>query len=272
MALFKDAVEITDNSNNKQVKCIKDSNGNIIWGSQSSFPYRKLEYINFSGTEYIDTLEKPQVGFYYLDAVVPNTNQSWSFIWGAGHTVSGTFYRLFWQTEGNIAKSRLKADNQNSKVATSNNLRQFRVRIYSTNNSSGTFWRAIQDMNGVDVTGLPDSHSSTGTELWGLYTNNSSYGVNLNNFNTTLAIGAYHNNGSWSSAGAWLIGKVYRYYVRVGAGDTALRHAMFPVQRKSDNVCGLYDVITNTFYPMQGTNITNSAAGPTLNEYWDLTA
>lgn len=27
------------------VKKIEDSNGNIIWGSQSAFPYRRLEYI-----------------------------------------------------------------------------------------------------------------------------------------------------------------------------------------------------------------------------------
>jgi hypothetical protein len=27
------------------VKKIEDSNGNIIWGSQDAFPYRRLEYI-----------------------------------------------------------------------------------------------------------------------------------------------------------------------------------------------------------------------------------
>lgn len=38
------------------VKKIEDSNGNIIWGSQSAFPYRRLEYIHFNGTDnYIDT-------------------------------------------------------------------------------------------------------------------------------------------------------------------------------------------------------------------------
>lgn len=36
------------------VKKIQDSNGNIIWGSQSAFPYRRLEYIKFSGAEYIE--------------------------------------------------------------------------------------------------------------------------------------------------------------------------------------------------------------------------
>ena len=37
------------------VKKIEDANGNIIWGSQSAFPYRRLEYIHFNGAEYINT-------------------------------------------------------------------------------------------------------------------------------------------------------------------------------------------------------------------------
>lgn len=253
------------------VKMIQNVSGKIIWGSQDAFPYRRLEYLSFSGTEYIDLLETPKVGFYFLDAVVPNTSQSWSFIWGAGHTTNGTFYRLFWQTNGAQFQSRIKADTQNSDVPTSNNLREFRCRVYSTNNTAGTFWRAIQDMTGEDVTKSP-ADSNPGTQLWGLYTNNTSYAVNFNNFNTTLAIGAYHNNGGWSSAGSWLIGKVYRYYTRSAGDGSSLTHLMFPVQRKSDNVCGLYDTVTSTFYPMQGTNITTTACGPVIDEYWDLTA
>ena len=35
------------------VKKIEDSNGNVIWGSQSAFPYRRLKYIHFNGAEYI---------------------------------------------------------------------------------------------------------------------------------------------------------------------------------------------------------------------------
>ena len=37
------------------VKKITDSNGNIIWGSYDAFPYRRLEYLKFSGSEYIMT-------------------------------------------------------------------------------------------------------------------------------------------------------------------------------------------------------------------------
>lgn len=36
------------------VRKIEDENGNMIWGSQSAFPYRRLEYIKFSGNEYVE--------------------------------------------------------------------------------------------------------------------------------------------------------------------------------------------------------------------------
>ena len=43
------------NGTDKAVKMIEDSNGNIIWGSASAFPYRRLEYIHFNGAEYVQT-------------------------------------------------------------------------------------------------------------------------------------------------------------------------------------------------------------------------
>lgn len=38
-------ITVPVNGTNKAVKQIQDSNGNIIWGSQSAFPYRRLEYL-----------------------------------------------------------------------------------------------------------------------------------------------------------------------------------------------------------------------------------
>lgn len=68
MAL-NDVKEITVpiNGTDKAVRKIEDSNGNIIWGSQSAFPYRRLEYIHFSGAEALRT------------NFVPNYNRSIKF-------------------------------------------------------------------------------------------------------------------------------------------------------------------------------------------------
>ena len=35
---------------------ITDSTGNILWDKEIAFPYRRLEYIKFSGAEYVNTL------------------------------------------------------------------------------------------------------------------------------------------------------------------------------------------------------------------------
>lgn len=43
------------NSTSLGVKKITNANGDIIWGSYEEFPYRRLEYINFNGAEYINT-------------------------------------------------------------------------------------------------------------------------------------------------------------------------------------------------------------------------
>ena len=67
-------------------------------------------------------------------------------------------------------------------------------------------------------------------------------------------------------------GKIYYFEERQTNYQGALTKQCYPVQRKSDGVCGLYNVINNTFYPMNGTTITSSAAGPIIDEYWDLTA
>ena len=67
-------------------------------------------------------------------------------------------------------------------------------------------------------------------------------------------------------------GKVYCFEERQGNYQGNYTKKMYPCQRKSDGVCGMYDVISQKFFPMAGTTITDAAAGPILDEYWDLTA
>lgn len=45
------------------VQKIEDASGKIIWGSQTAFPYRRLEYIHASGAEYISTSFKTKSGY-----------------------------------------------------------------------------------------------------------------------------------------------------------------------------------------------------------------
>ena len=66
-------------------------------------------------------------------------------------------------------------------------------------------------------------------------------------------------------------GNLYYFEERKTNASGTYTHRLYPAQRKSDNKCGMYDTVTNTFYPMNGTSTTTSAAGPVVDEYWDLT-
>ena len=48
-------------------------------------------------------------------------------------------------------------------------------------------------------------------------------------------------------------------------------YQLVPCQRKSDHVCGMYDKVSSTFVPLQGTVVGDGAMGLVVDEYWDLT-
>ena len=83
-----------------------------------------------------------------------------------------------------------------------------------------------------------------------------------------LYIGASNYDNTIAS---YLEEKVYNVVIRLGNASN-LTSNLIPCQRKSDNICGFYDTVRNAFYSMSGTTITDAAAGPVLDEYWDLTA
>ena len=141
---------------------------------------------------------------------------------------------------------------------------EFRCRNYNTNNTNGRYWWAINDISDEDLTTNPQNENP-GTQIEGIYINNSSYAFNFNNYLTTIGIGQQRYNQGWGS-NSQAVMKVYRYYTRLTDDSSNVDKLMYPVQRKSDGLCGLYDVLNNVFYPMQGTNITTNAAGPTINE------
>lgn len=225
-----------------------ESNNQTIWGSASAFPYRKLEYIHFSGAEYIDTTK-----------TLP----------------TGTTYKRFdltlsWQDTSNWGV--------NGFDSTTNN--RFNMGVngsgYARFGSGST--ATYQDSDGYNIS----LNTKYDWLLWasGGNTNLSVWqdGVNIwtsTNRTTTFSsapgnvyIGASLYNGAVSS---FTKENVYKAVLRTNNVDGIIFNGI-PVQRKSDNVCGLYDTINNSFYPMQGTSVTSGAAGPTVDEYWDLQA
>jgi len=80
------------------------------------------------------------------------------------------------------------------------------------------------------------------------------------------------NSSGATSLTSAMKGKVYYYEERQTNYQGAFTHRSYPAQRKSDGKCGLYDTITGQFEVMNGTDIYDTAAGPVIDEYWDLTA
>lgn len=244
---MKQVAELTIPEGN--VKKIEDSNGDIIWGSQSAFPYRRLEYIQFSGAEYVDTgltvsnansykkwdikLNMQNVSNWGVNGFDSNNNNRFNIgVNGSGYTRMGVGSGTTYQDADGVALS-LNTD--------------YILSLWFNNGSSNL---AVYSGDGT--------HIATGSTV------SSSFSSAPGN----LYIGAvYYNN----VASGFCNEKVYNSVLRLGSSSTISAN-LIPCQRKSDNVCGLYDTVSQTFKPMQGTSITSGAAGPIADEYWDLTA
>ena len=263
MALFQDAKEILDNGSNKQVKAIKDSNGNIIWGSQSAFPYRRLEYIHFSGAEGIDLGFKPassgNTGVQVLKAKITGPTASGTYGVMLGCTgdsgATGGAMRILVQSSAATVGQRVGRNSSTYGYSTAMNTTEYYLFRLRTTSASSTYIDIYRE-DGTMVSGT--SHTTSVS-----YTSNNM---------PTEQLMRYKSSSSIVSNG-YSIGDVAFFKQWDGAQSTGtLIKDMYPCQRKSDGVCGLYDVLNSTFYPMQGTTITSGAVGTLADEYWDLTA
>ena len=246
------------------VQKIEDANGNIIWGSQTTFPYRKLEYIRLNGAEYL---------------------------WSQITTKTGYYRRLDFDFERNDIRQCTIAcyDTQSS----SNNNRRYYVADFQPGTSGirfciGNSWSATVAMSNVPIN---TKLSIIGRNYLSGSTNKLDYSLkNLisNTFiipestltgttETLTAIQPYlggcrtRKSDGTSVLENPLYGKIYYYEERSNTSQGTLTHQRYPAQRKSDGKCGLYDVITGQFEVMYGTDIYETAAGPTIDEYWNLT-
>lgn len=187
-------------------------------------------------------------------------------IFGSEGWINGAAARLWigmQNTNGGRIFSRLKAVADTEMVNLSdidtNHQYQCAIRTYATNNTAGKYWFAIYDRN-------------TGDTVYSQYYNNTDYAMNMTNFNTIGINVATRQNasGNFYAQQGNADFKLYRFFNTSDTTSDPLVHNWFPCQRKSDNVCGIYDTITKVFRPCQGTAAI-TCAGPVVDEYWDLT-
>lgn len=241
----------------------------VIWGNAQAYPYRRLEYIHFSGAEGIDLGFKPastgNTGVQAVNARItgPQASGTYGIILGcAGDSAaSGGTMRVLIQSIGNSGAQLAQIGQRvgrNSSTFGYNTMMDpdefYSFRLRTTSNSST--YIDIYNESGRLISGTNHTTSVS-------YTSANMPNENLMRYNSG---GSIVSNGYSTGEIQW-----FKQWDGSQATGTLIKN-MYPCQRKSDNVCGLYDVLNRRFYPMQGTNITTAAAGPLVDEYWDLTA
>ena len=243
--------------NNFGVSKITTANGDIIWGSPDAFPYRLLDYIYFSGNnEYINTGLQGSSGHYWQVLVSFDTyTETSDVLCSYNDTIANTRKRFYLGrgTTGPAMRFNLGNTWSNTISVPLNNKMKLEGRT-AQSGSNTILYIHVENESGST---LIDTSITSATNT-----------TNSNGYNLFLMA----NNNDNKSAERFSNGKVYNLIQKATNSSGIVEFNGIPCQRKSDNVCGLYDVINNTFYPMQGTNITTTAAGTILDEYWDLTA
>jgi len=259
MSLFKDATEILDNGNNKQVKSIKDTNGDIIWGSLTAFPYRRLEYIQSTGKQAYNTgFVATNTSYMILEMEDMDTVDSPN---GRGNTPSNWRFAAGYRTNGTQHVFRFGLGNG---------------WFDGPTRSAGKHFIGLQGnqcnvLNGAVGT----STKKQGYSIDGTFTQtNQTIGSTTPGVNDSLFLLGSRGNQSGSIQEPCLCKMYSAEYGHTSGTSQVVDKKFYPCQRKSDNMLGFYDVINNVFlYQLVSDSASGTLiAGPSVDEYWDLTA
>ena len=192
--------------------------------------YQQVEYIESSGTQWIDTGYKPngntKIEIKYQTPTQSTTQQG---IFGARDTNGTNRFLIFTGSQPNALQADYYAGSS--------------LAIY-TENISGFNGRAkniIEMSNYLKING------------------NSISSVNKVEFqtNSNMYLFAVNNNGA---ALLPMVGSIW--YCKLWDNNTLVRN-FIPCYRKSDSVVGLYDLVTKTFYTNSGTGTFSKGADAT---------
>ena len=243
--------------NGGKVKKIKNSNGQTIWADDTKYPYRQLEWINFTGDQCCDIgstwiMNKAYGINLIINATGPNIGGVL-----AGNNHMETYGGYICNIQGNSQGLDLYFTYRVG-ISKSPN---YVFADYFPKNSERTLWTYfnynatyfdIRDANG-NIMG----HDSLATEKTFPSSRNVFIGANTDTSD-------YYLKGvkikSLKIADSTLSGGE----INVGT----INSEMLPCQRKSDGKLGFYMTSDNTFHPLSGTT-TSDNIGPTVEEYPD---
>lgn len=200
--------------------------------------YTALEYIEGTGTQYIDTsvryTSNTQHATYDIDFQMTGFNNIGSGLWGAHGARTGT---LWIRTNGLIAISM---------GATTSNQTNIRI-TFDTNRHHAVFAAGLSETDNnigllFDNTLYNTTYASSGDML----------GKNIRLFSS------YRSPSYYPPAQM----KVYNFKIYL---DNELKFNGIPAKRNADNEIGIYDTVTNEFLTNAGTG--EFIAGPVVNLY-----
>ena len=217
------------------VKAITIPNGNVkkitknnivLWEKDSSrlpSEYQEVEYIESSGTQYINTqyIINSNVRFELKTSIS-------SFAGGSWHTLFGG--RMYWNSSdafdiGYSASGYMYV-----------NIGGVNPSVY-TNISLNTVYEIVADKDKTIVNGNVSSYSSSLTS--------GTYNIYLFALNNLGSVDEY--------------GRIKIYTFKIYEGDTLVKDYV-PCYRKADNVIGMYDTVTNTFLTNAGSGTFTKGA------------
>lgn len=180
--------------------------------------YREVEYIESTGTQYIDT------------GVIPDQDTGFDIVYLTKNPLGTTNY-------GAIMGARYQSQQ-----------RELQLTTYT--NSPSTVLGTLRYSQTGHNAGITVNKKMRSTLMNKVYTNNEGYELTLNSTFTSpvsLTVFALNNNGAVQQHG-----KVQLYSLKMYEGETLVRDFV-PCYRKSDKELGLYDLVENKFYINEGT-------------------
>ena len=179
--------------------------------------YQRLEYLNFTGSQYINTGIIPTANTRTESSFVAKSGDKWLF--GSRTSTSATNIYGFHITSNTSVWYQIK---------TNSSMTQKQVSAYFNKKSSLSTSRSEFTFNGQTFSGL-------GTDALGAST-------------LPMYIGALNNNGTADNR--YFVGELYSF--KIWDGTTLVRDFV-PVVRSRDGVAGLYDMVEHKFYTNAGT-------------------
>ena len=216
--------------------------------------YTQLEYLGFTGTQYIDTQyvgnELCRASFVgVLTENYPISSiESWHTLFGSDNTVSARAFS-FWVNDNQYGYGPvLSYDGQSLFNSIYVDVPVELNKLFTAELNQGHFTLFYND--------------APNTNLY-------DYTMKIKSFTTpsSIILGALYRDGSLLRPyESLLIGNVYSFKMW---DDNVLVRNLIPVKRNSDNVLGMYDTISETFFTNSGTG--NFIAGPVYNSSIVLT-